>query len=298
RPPRTVTSKLNVYIGATSSALLLLTVWVSYYTSANVLERQTNAEAVKQVRSLAEKMDDFVSKIAELPNGIAAHQQQSTGAETRKGMVSYLATVLNQTPIGEAQSVYIAYEKKNWQDKDAMIRVDRQSWPNPSHVSYDYTDPKWEWYIGAKSTGEPYLSEPYFDVGRSNINLISVSKPVYDERGALTGVAGADIPLEQMRTIVAHIQLRSEPTAGEYGFLLSRGGKLKFHPNEKLLLTGGDADEEVTNPEDGKFAASKPEGFAIVRMGGIARRVYWATASITGWKVALSVPEAYILLPL
>ena len=132
RPPRTVTSKLNVYIGATASALLLLTVWVSYYTSANVLERQTNAEAAKQVRSLAEKMDDFVSKIAELPNGIAAHQQQSTGAETRKGMVSYLATVLSQTPIGEAQSVYIAYEKKNWQDKDAMIRVDRQSWPNPA----------------------------------------------------------------------------------------------------------------------------------------------------------------------
>ena len=308
RPPRTVTSKLNVYIGATACALLLLTVWVSYYTASGVVERQTNGEAVKQVRALAEKMDDFVSKIAELPNGIAAHQQQSTGSEPPKHMVSYLATVLNQTALEEAQSVYIAYEKKDWREKDSMIRVDRQSWPNSVPAAYDYHDAKREWYTGAKSTGEAYLSEPFFDVGRSNKNLVSVSKPVYDERGGLIGVAGADIPLERMRTIVAGARFRSDPPAvtagpdsrrsGEYAFLVSRGGKLIAHPNETLLLTGGEADEDVTNPEDGKYVASKPEGLAIAHMGGIARRVYWATAPVTGWKVALSVPEAFVLLPL
>src|SRR5437667_221061 len=75
-------------------------------------------------------------------------------------------------------------------------------------VRYDYHDPEREWYRGAKSTGEPYLSEPFFDVGRSNGPLVSISKPVYDERGGLIGVAGADVPLDRMRTIVANIRLR------------------------------------------------------------------------------------------
>jgi hypothetical protein len=152
RAPRTVTSKLNVYIGATTSALLILTVWVSYYNSKSLVESQTNAEMLKEVQSLAGKMDDFVSKMALLPNGIAQHQQ-SLGAQPTKGMVTYLASQLEQLPLSEAQSLYIAFEKKNWTDPDAMIRVDRQSGSHAVPASYDYHDPKREWYSGPKSTG-------------------------------------------------------------------------------------------------------------------------------------------------
>src|SRR5881628_3854480 len=112
RAPRTVTSKLNVYIGAAAGALLILTVWVSYYTSGAMVESQTNAEAINHLHSLAANLDGFVSRIAELPNGIAAHQQYK-GSETSQGMVAYLATMLNQTPLEEAQSVYIAYEQRD-----------------------------------------------------------------------------------------------------------------------------------------------------------------------------------------
>jgi PAS domain S-box-containing protein len=306
RAPRTVTAKLNVYIGAATCALLILTVWVSYVTSRSMVESQTNDEAMHHVHSLAKEQDNFVSRIAELPNGIAAHQQniraerKNTGEEATKGLVAYLATLLNQTQLEEAQSVYIAFEHKNWQEKDAMIRVDRQSWPKAVPVGYDYHDPKREWYNGAKSTGEPYISEPFFDAVRSNMNLVSVSKPVYDERGGLIGVAGADIPLERMRTIVADIRLRTAAApqpgmrreAGEYGFLVSRGGKLIAHPIES---TAGGAYQPI--PEDGQRVIAAPEGFASVQMSGVARRIYWASAPMTGWKIALNVPEALILFP-
>jgi PAS domain S-box-containing protein len=288
RAPRTVTSKLNVYIGAATCALLILTVWVSYQTGGAMVESQTNAEAIKQVRSYAANVDYFVSRIAELPNGIAAHQQDKGSAPT-KGMVAYLASVLTQQPIEEAQAVYIAFDKKDWKDSDALIRVDRQSWPNAAPINYDYHDPKREWYGGPKSTGEAYLSEPFFDAGSSK-NLISISKPVYDERGGLIGVAGADIPLDRTLVIVADMKLRAAPVGnvsreeGEYGFLVSRGGQLIAHPND-------------SQPEDGKRVMAKPEGFATVKMRGVARRVYWATAPLTGWKVALNVPEDSILLP-
>ena len=110
RAPQTVTAKLNVYIGATTSALLILTVWVSYYNSKSLVESQTNAEKLKEVQSLAGKMDDFVSKMSLLPNTIAQHQQ-SIGDQPSKGMVAYLSSQLEQLPLAEAQSLYIAFEK-------------------------------------------------------------------------------------------------------------------------------------------------------------------------------------------
>src|SRR5579872_3978546 len=115
RAPRTVTAKLNVYIGATTSALLILTVLVSYHNSKQLVESQTNAEAMNRVQSLAEKMDEFVTKMADLPNAIALHEQ-NTGGQQTKGMAAYLASLLQQTDLGEAQSVYIAFERKAWTD--------------------------------------------------------------------------------------------------------------------------------------------------------------------------------------
>src|SRR4051812_47591213 len=97
RAPRTLTSKLNVYVGAATCALLILTVWVSYVTSRSLVENQTNDEAMQRVHSHAEKLDEFVARIGDIPNAIAAHQQQNTGAEPAKGLTPYLATVLNQT---------------------------------------------------------------------------------------------------------------------------------------------------------------------------------------------------------
>src|SRR5271165_4287821 len=118
RAPRTVISKLNIYIGGAACALLLLTVWVSYYTSRGVVRSQTDAVAAKQVQFLAGQLDDFVSKIAELPNGIAAHRENISSQQS-KGMAPFLATMLAQMPPAEAQSVYIAYEHKKWNDPDA-----------------------------------------------------------------------------------------------------------------------------------------------------------------------------------
>src|SRR5260370_40454718 len=118
RAPRTVTAKLNVYIGATTSALLILTVWVSYHNSKYLVESQTNSEAMNRVQSLAEKMDEFVTKMAALPNAIALHQQ-STGSQQTKGMEAHLASFLEHTDRSEAQSAYNAFDNKAWRVKDA-----------------------------------------------------------------------------------------------------------------------------------------------------------------------------------
>src|SRR4030095_15831995 len=74
-------------------------------------------------------------------------------------------------------------------------------------------------------------------------------------------------------------------------------GRIISHPDEKLMLRADFPGEDASRLPAGKFVALKATGVGSLRMGSEARRVYWATAPLSGWKVALNVPEALILAP-
>ncbi len=165
-------------------------------------------------------------------------------------------------------------------------------------MTYDYHQA--DWYKGAKESGSLFISEPYFDRGGSNITMVSITKPFFAPDGGLLGVAGADISLEQLRLFASYLRLHSggvESADGDYAFLVSRRGRIISHPDEKLMLRADFPGEDASRLPDGQFVASQPSGFASLRMGNEARRVYWATAPLSGWKVALNVPEALIVAP-
>ncbi len=52
-----------------------------------------------------------------------------------------------------------------------------------------------------KSSGEPYIMEPYvYNLRGEDIMMISIIAPVYDAEGAFLGVAGCDVALSDMKT--------------------------------------------------------------------------------------------------
>ncbi len=298
--PRTVVQKLCLYIGAATCTVLAVTAGVSYTTGRRALEEQTNAEAQKQVQAAAQDLDDFVSKVAVFPHSIAA-RQMALGSGPDPVVVPYLIHLLREAP-PEVYGVYIAFEHKGWREPLAMPWVDRKSWPHPAQVQYDFHDPKQDWYNGPKRTGKLYVTEPYYDDGGSNITMVSVTLPVYDDFGGLIGVAGADLALDQLGRMVDQLHLRYELGAGradsgEYAYLASRSGKLVTHPNEMLVLRQGFDGAGLSTLPDGRLVAGSPRGSARLEMDGVVRRVYWASAPLTGFKVVLNVPEAVILAP-
>ena len=66
------------------------------------------------------------------------------------------------------------------------------------------------------------------------------------------------------------------------------------HPNDKLAMSQSFAGADVSSIESGREIAARDSGFTRIVESGMARRVYWAKAPLTGWKVALSVPETQI----
>ena len=55
-----------------------------------------------------------------------------------------------------------------------------------------------------------YISEPYFDAGGSEAEIVSVTVPFYSADGKFEGVAGADLSLDLIRAIVSSLRFRPD----------------------------------------------------------------------------------------
>ncbi len=281
---------------------MILAVMISYKTTRDALEKQTNAEAEREVQAAAKQIDSVVLRVAMGSQSIAA-RQQSIGTNPDSQTIPFLVNFLKNIPSAEVYGIYTAFEHKQWTEKDSMPWVDRKGWPQATNPRYDFHDPQQDWYNGPKRTGKLYITEPYFDKGGSDITMISVTVPIFDTGGGLIGVAGSDMSLEQIRSIVNSIRLRQlnkmvdvdyEP---EELYLVSRLGKIIVHPDKSLMLRHGFVGQNISYLPEGAYVVQRPNGFARIRKKNQYWRVYWAQAPLTGWKVVLNVPEAVIFGP-
>ena len=299
---RSITRKLQLGVGLAAGLVLGLTVWFNYRTGRTELDEQTNAKAMTDIRAAARQVDDFIARIGMLPRSTAS-RQQSVGREPDPGMVPFMAQLLAQTPADEVYGLAMAFEHKDWQAPDAMPWVDRKSWPNKVALGYDYHDPKWEWYVGPKTSRSFYVTDPYFDDGGSEITMVTLAVPMVDAASNFIGVATADLALDRLRTMVRAARLSRAAESGrsgtnEFAYLVSRAGRIIVHPQEELMLRKGFPGAEVKTRPGGEAVAAQPEGFTQTTVDGQRRRIYWATAPLTGWKVVLNISEDDILAPI
>ena len=155
-----------------------------------------------------------------------------------------------------------------------------------------------DWYEAAKRSGQLQVSEPFFDREASKNLVVSVTKRFADQQGTLLGVAGADLSLELIQAVTS--QLVSAPAKARWAnmrFLVSRGGRILSHPDAKFVMSEGSAGVMARDLDEGRLVIGRPEGSAIVRAAKETRYLYWSTSPLTGWRVALSIPESAIVAP-
>jgi PAS domain S-box-containing protein len=284
-----------------TGAVLLVAILVAYRTGRADLEQQAVAEALKQVQATAQTMDSYLDRVAVLPRSVAA-RQEVVGAEIDSRTIPFLAHLLDSLPPEEAFGIYLAFPPSPDNPQPRMAWVDRNSFPNHLGKVRDQSLP---WFQEAVKTGKIFVSEPYLDKDCSGITLVSVTKPFYDQQARLIGVAGADLSLELIRLITSYLRFRASPEdragdaeAAEFAFLVSRSGRILAHPDESLMVSDSSPGADIRSIPEGRWLAATPEGDARLETPGQdPRRLFWATAPMTGWKIALSVPEEVILSP-
>ena len=294
--PRTLSQKLVLYIVAATCALLILTVWVSYDTGRRSLEQQTEAEATKQVQATALTMDSYVDRVASIVRGIEA-RQAAIGARPDANTIPYLSHLLDATSPEEAFGVYLAFGDERGNISE-MPWMDRNSQPKPVLSDGGARSPLLEWFQGPAASKKLHVSEPFYDRDGSKTLLVSISKPFFGRDGGLVGVAGADLSLDLIQAICSQLRFRpGSAQVGEYAFLVSRDGRIMSHPDTRLMMRDSSPGVRAIDLDEGRLLADKPEGSAQLDQNGARRYLYWSTAPLTGWKVALNIPEAIIVQP-
>ncbi len=162
--------------------------------------------------------------------------------------------------------------------------------------AYDYLDPRWEWYRVPRQTGRAFWTEPFFDEGAGNVEMVTFVAPFFRD-GVFRGTVNVDVRLDDLRQR-AHAAVR--PGSGVY--LMSRGGVFIVAPEPGLVMAGParEAVERLGRPDlrsltdlmvgglPGTEIIEGPDGRQIVFLGVVRS---------TGWKLAGVAEESTIMWP-
>ena len=268
----------------------------------NALEQQSNAEALKQVQSTADQFDAYLDRVAVLPRAITARKEATGMNEAASGIVPFLARLLDSLPPEEAFGVYLAKDGM-MTGPDAMPWVDRNSFPQVLQPQDWPSRP----FQGVVRRSQAYRPDVYFGAlfRRRRIQRGNC------ERDAAFLRCGGKVRRRSRRGPFArsHPRHRHFPALSprqtrqlhrhrtqhqDYSFLITRSGRIMAHPNAALSMNQNFAGADVRTVPGGNDIAARDSGFARLLDNGVARRVYWAKAPLTGWKVAMSIPEMEI----
>jgi len=156
-----------------------------------------------------------------------------------------------------------------------------------------------EWYAQPLRTGEPGWTEPYFDQGGGEVNMVTWSVPLKRADGTVRGVVTADLRLRWLDALVRSIELGSSG----FGLIVSREHHIIAHSHrrgetiqasQRLLDDASPERRAQLGPIIERMAAGKP-GFEPIDVDGLR---YWLTfqpVGHAGWSMAVAYPEDELL---
>ena len=292
-----IARQLQFFVALAAALAVGITAWTNHRLGRAELLKVTNDRAMTEVTDSARELDELFARIALLPRSIAA-LQEAYGNEPNPGMIDFLRELMARTPAEEVYGLYIAYERV-----DSLLAFHRKFWPAQTPLEYDYRAPGQEWYQGAKSSQGLFFSEPYFDEGAGNASMVSLTIPVIGKDKEFLGVAGADLDLDEVQSMVSRSRIglgsaeSRDKAVSQLAYLVSCSGRIIAHPDETLMLRKDFPGAEVSTLPAGLEIAGRKEGFTTFSAGGQSMGAYWATAPLTQWKLVLIVPESIILEP-
>lgn len=166
---------------------------------------------------------------------------------------------------------------------------------------HNYT--KSPWYIQAKKTGVSFWSEPYYYYDGTSMSghYVTFVKPIYNAKGDLACVCGADMKFEWLAKELKWVDesSRDNRVINKYRMfrdlqfftiILDSDGTCIAHPEEKEVSIN---DEAML-----KDLKQKKNGMAEVKIDGETCMVLYGPIEYVNWSVAVIVPRHDIVKPL
>ncbi len=263
---KTIKSRLiAACLGLVFLAIALATL-ISYQTVRSTVLSQVSEDLSEQGRTHADMISIWVRAQKNVVAALAPALQQADPTQALQQALS--SGVLDLAYLGGA-------------DKRMVSVPDRKR-------AADYDPTARPWYKLASGSDKPVLTSPY--IAASTKKLVVTFAAAIREGGELKGVAGSDVPLDE---VVADLS-KVKPTPSGFAFLVDKSGKIVAHPKADLALKP--AQEFAPGIEallNGKGAGN--EGLPQLRIGEQDFFVKFSPVADTDWTLVTAAERGEAL---
>ncbi len=218
--------------------------------------------------------------------------------DTPESVIAALESKASLNP--QVRGYFAAFEPNFFPQKGQwfepyVVHVDTSAFEVRMVGSARHNYHKSDWYIRAKQSNESFWSDPYYYYDGTDISghYTTFVKPVYDSKGKLACVCGADMTFEWLskeleridKEIMGDVLLNKYKNSNEdfYTVVINDDGSCIAHPEgKKVSLTS----EQVVSS-----LAQKKSGVVDMTINGIPSTVYYGPIKHVDWSVAIVVEK-------
>lgn len=280
-------TKLLTSILSATTLLLIVLSFIIYTNAQKVIVNEAEATMVAEGKQIAKNIEEQVSVATAITQQMANNQLSNdyimkvhTKADVKTqseyaSIIKWLKAVKASNP--NLVAAYITID-----EADAII-TDNE-WIAPA----DYSLKKRSWYTDTVAAGKTYFTEPYLDSNTKQL-VVTVAVPIIVNNKTI-GVAGVDLTLDQVSTIVSQFKIRDTG----YAMLIDNAGSILYHPDETLILKDKIQDMPGKLSFIGKKMLAGESDTDLLSVQDKLSYVAYAPISINGWSVAAIVPKAEV----
>ena len=279
-----IAQQIIVQIGRNVVLVLIVIAVVAITLTQSMIKEAKTTELTLESQSTAYQLADFFDGFEKITAQMAVNPEirkllENTGAGDSIIQTEGYSTVFSNlyNIAGTDQENILA----TWiGDVDASVLT--QSDGFTSGAGWDITSRPW---FACTKTGSTILTEPYVDASTGQL-ILSIASPVYDTSGKILGVAGMDISMTQIMTVMQQQKIGNDG----YIMLISADGLIIYHPQESLIQTNI-ADMNISQ---NVIAATTngEEGFFQFKELGTLKYGYVSQIGTTGYMVISSLPSS------
>lgn len=234
----------------------------------------------KQVRLYTAEIDNKMQEKVGFINTVAS----GAAADSITDYYAYVDRLVKQ--YDDVSAVYVCVKDRDAIYKDGIMTYMSGGWLPPE----DFVASERGWFVGANTTGDVYVSDPYIDEQSGNM-CITLSKTIFKD-GIAIGVAGLDMYMDDLVSVV-----ETSYDGGNYVFLASDNGTILTHPNADIALKA-DSSSNVEDALNGKYNSVCQENLRtklIMDYSGGFKFAISNRSESTGWNVVAIISVSWII---
>jgi phosphoserine phosphatase RsbU/P len=287
--------RLSLWIVSLGIIIFITVIATNYYLSRTLLDDYVEKLATATTSSTVDEIESVFNQVETNAKSLASIVAiaDTTEDEIHRAIKSLLP--VNERTFGMAVALepHSLIETIGDFSPYYYKKGDELVYEDLATEEYDYRNQPW--YSEARRLSAPLWSDPYFDEGGGNVQMITYSKPIYQQdTKEFAGIATADIKLTWLDKIADGIKVGKSG----YGYIISRNDIVIAHPDRSLNMknlaeiVGNNLSAEDWHKylESKATSASFSLKVPCPYQGGDCRVAVESLAN-TGWKVIVVLPE-------